>query len=113
MVVSYALLPVRSSVQLAGMLKRLSRSRGSHSRLFLSRHAPVQGCAMRCAFCSNPDTWTPCGGDPVSSKDIALQLRRCAMVVLPPLQTLPWVSAYRKEHLGVCWPRSQGLPLWY
>ena len=36
-----------------------------------------QGCAMRCKFCSNPDTWSPCSGEVVSSKDIAAQLHRC------------------------------------
>jgi len=41
--------------------------------------SPMQGCAMRCAFCSNPDTWSSCGGEPVSSKDIAAQMRRCGI----------------------------------
>jgi pyruvate-formate lyase-activating enzyme len=31
---------------------------------------------MRCAFCSNPDTWSSSSGDTISSKDIAAQLRR-------------------------------------
>jgi hypothetical protein len=35
-----------------------------------------QGCAMRCAFCSNPDTWSSCSGEAISSKDVAHQLRR-------------------------------------
>lgn len=42
-----------------------------------------QGCAMRCAFCSNPDTWSSCGGEPVSSKDIAAQMRSVAPYLRP------------------------------
>lgn len=42
-----------------------------------------QGCAMRCAFCSNPDTWTPCGGESITSKDIASQLRSVAPYLRP------------------------------
>jgi hypothetical protein len=34
----------------------------------------TQGCAMRCSFCSNPDTWSPKGGEVVSSKDLAKQV---------------------------------------
>jgi hypothetical protein len=36
----------------------------------------TQGCAMRCSFCSNPDTWSPKGGELVSSKDLAKQVGR-------------------------------------
>ncbi|KAI8468705.1 MAG: pyruvate formate-lyase activating enzyme [Monoraphidium minutum] len=43
----------------------------------------TMGCAMRCSFCSNPDTWSPHGGELVSSKDIAGQIRR----VLPYLKS--------------------------
>jgi hypothetical protein len=65
----------------------------------------LQGCAMRCAFCSNPDTWTPCGGDSITSKDIASQLRRC---VSSPARTsnccgLSWLRAVGKES---CWHSS-------
>ncbi|GBF95872.1 pyruvate formate lyase-activating enzyme [Raphidocelis subcapitata] len=43
----------------------------------------LQGCAMRCSFCSNPDTWSLHGGEFVSSKELAKQIRR----VLPYLKS--------------------------
>lgn len=43
----------------------------------------VQGCAMRCLFCSNPDTWAPASGELVSSKDIAAQVRSVAPYLKP------------------------------
>ncbi|GBF96480.1 pyruvate formate lyase-activating enzyme [Raphidocelis subcapitata] len=42
----------------------------------------LQGCGMRCSFCSNPDTWSLHSGEPVSSKELAKQIRR----VLPYLK---------------------------
>ncbi|KAF6260330.1 pyruvate formate-lyase activating enzyme [Scenedesmus sp. NREL 46B-D3] len=43
----------------------------------------TQGCAMRCKFCSNPDTWNSSGGEPASSKDIAAQIRSVAPYLRP------------------------------
>lgn len=43
----------------------------------------TQGCAMRCSFCSNPDSWSAHGGELVSSKDLAKQISR----VLPYLKS--------------------------
>ncbi|KAF8073189.1 rpa1 [Scenedesmus sp. PABB004] len=43
----------------------------------------TQGCAMRCLFCSNPDTWSPHAGEEVSSKDIAAQIRSVAPYLRP------------------------------
>jgi pyruvate formate lyase activating enzyme len=43
----------------------------------------LQGCAMRCAFCSNPDSWAMGGGEVVSSKELAEQIAR----VLPYLKS--------------------------
>eukprot|EP00878_Enallax_costatus_P008745 GHUV01009141.1.p1 GENE.GHUV01009141.1~~GHUV01009141.1.p1 ORF type:complete len:297 (+),score=66.30 GHUV01009141.1:972-1862(+) len=43
----------------------------------------LQGCTMRCLFCSNPDTWSPAGGEVVSSKEIAAQLRKVAPYLKP------------------------------
>lgn len=38
---------------------------------------------MRCLFCSNPDTWCPSGGETVSSKDIAAQVKSVAPYLRP------------------------------
>lgn len=36
---------------------------------------------MRCSFCSNPDTWSKhIGGEEISSKEIAQQLRRYSVL---------------------------------
>ncbi|KXZ53113.1 hypothetical protein GPECTOR_7g1003 [Gonium pectorale] len=43
----------------------------------------VQGCAMRCLFCSNPDTWALKGGTPTSSKEMAQQIRRVRNYLKP------------------------------
>lgn len=43
----------------------------------------LQGCAMRCSFCSNPDTWSAHSGHVMSSKDIASKMEH----VLPYLRT--------------------------
>lgn len=48
----------------------------------------AQGCTMRCKFCSNPDTWSPCAGEVVSSKDIAAQLRRWVACCMHPFFVL-------------------------
>ncbi|KAI7842618.1 hypothetical protein COHA_003722 [Chlorella ohadii] len=36
----------------------------------------VQGCGLRCVFCSNPDTWHMARGNLTSSKDLAKKLER-------------------------------------
>ncbi|PSC70718.1 pyruvate formate-lyase 1-activating enzyme [Micractinium conductrix] len=36
----------------------------------------VQGCGLRCVFCSNPDTWHMARGKLTSSKDLAKKLER-------------------------------------
>ncbi|GLI60123.1 hypothetical protein VaNZ11_002163 [Volvox africanus] len=43
----------------------------------------VQGCAMRCLFCSNPDTWNLKGGTRTSSKELADQIRKVRNYLRP------------------------------
>nr|CAF04130.1 pyruvate formate-lyase activating enzyme [Chlamydomonas reinhardtii] len=43
----------------------------------------VQGCAMRCLFCSNPGTWTLKGGNKTSSKEIAADIKRVRNYLKP------------------------------
>jgi pyruvate formate lyase activating enzyme len=43
----------------------------------------LSGCAMRCVFCSNPDTWSAHGGNPLSSKEVASHLRRLKPFLAP------------------------------
>lgn len=41
----------------------------------------MQGCAMRCLFCSNPDTWSMQGGTKTSSKELAQQIFKVRFVL--------------------------------
>lgn len=43
----------------------------------------LQGCAMRCLFCSNPDTWNMKGGVRTSSKELAKSIRRVRNYLKP------------------------------
>eukprot|EP00878_Enallax_costatus_P004356 GHUV01004592.1.p1 GENE.GHUV01004592.1~~GHUV01004592.1.p1 ORF type:complete len:240 (+),score=35.22 GHUV01004592.1:531-1250(+) len=43
----------------------------------------TQGCAMRCKFCSNPDTWSAHAGETISSKSLANQIRSVAPYLRP------------------------------
>lgn len=43
----------------------------------------LQGCAFRCLFCSNPDTWQLHTGPRVSSKAAASKLAHCAPYLRP------------------------------
>lgn len=36
----------------------------------------LQGCPLRCAYCHNPDTWDPKGGEEVSGEDVANRILR-------------------------------------
>ena len=36
----------------------------------------LQGCPMRCAYCHNPDTWTPDGGEVLSAEEVAEKVLR-------------------------------------
>ena len=36
----------------------------------------LQGCPMRCAYCHNPDTWTPDGGEILSAEEVAEKVLR-------------------------------------
>ena len=36
----------------------------------------MQGCPLRCAYCHNPDTWSPEGGTPTTVDELALRVLR-------------------------------------
>lgn len=36
----------------------------------------LQGCPLRCAYCHNPDTWNPEGGEPIEAGELAKKLLR-------------------------------------
>ena len=36
----------------------------------------LQGCPLRCAYCHNPDTWDPSGGEPIEAAELARKLLR-------------------------------------
>lgn len=35
----------------------------------------LQGCALRCLYCHNPDSWTACGGTPISAAELIEQIK--------------------------------------
>ena len=36
----------------------------------------LQGCPLRCAYCHNPDTWDPAGGEEIEAAELAKRLLR-------------------------------------
>lgn len=36
----------------------------------------MQGCALRCKFCHNPDTWTPNGGEEFTPEELVKKIER-------------------------------------
>lgn len=50
----------------------------------------LQGCGLRCSFCSNPDTWEFSGGELMSSKQLAKRVDRM----------LPYLQAQRSQSSG-------------
>ncbi|GIL59340.1 hypothetical protein Vafri_14228 [Volvox africanus] len=72
-----------------GLLTPHPALRAPHQHLFIPTYLCcsflvfVQGCAMRCLFCSNPDTWNMKGGTRTSSKELADQIRKVRNYLRP------------------------------